>query len=282
MIISSLEIFKEKLSENKGCPVLVTAGRGSSTRLSSLYNVLAPSAYAVPTTAVALYASSYPETIANINYPFDVFNSDAGEYSVIGGRINPTAAGISYGGYIFIDRLSHQAGLNASSVSVQTTNLPTAPLPRYTDGRNVILGIEIYTQIGATATTLTVSYTNEFGVSGRTTSPIVFGGTGARETGRFLIASLEGTDNGVRSVESVTLAGTTGTAGNFGIVLFKPLFMFPINNADGPHICDIISGNFIGISGELPRQTNLSLLATGTNTTFTMAGFLNFAYADLP
>lgn len=281
MIISSLELYIEKLQENKGCPLLVTAARGSATRLASLYSALAPSSYATPSTAVALYASSYPETIANINYPFDVFNSNTGEYTVIGGRVNPTAAGLSFGAYIFIDRLSHQGGLNATSVSVQTTNLPTAALPRHTDGKNVILGVEIYTQIGTTTTTFTVNYTNELGVSGRTSDPVVIGGTGAREVGRFLIVSLQDNDKGVRSVQSLTFAGTTGTAGSIGIVLFKPLFIIPINNADGPHICDIISGNFIGETGELPRQTNLSILATGGSTSVQMSGFLNFAYAQL-
>jgi len=284
MIISSLEIYKEKLLEDKFSAILITAGRGAVTRLSSYYSALAPSAYPTPTTAVALSASSYPENISNIEYPFDVFQSNAnvGTYSVIGARMNPTTGGFMHGAYIFVDRLSHQGGLNATGTGAQTTNLPTAALPRYTDGRDVMLGLEIYTQIGSTATTVTVSYTNESGTSGRTTPAVVFGGTGTREVGRFMVFPLQAGDSGVRSVQSVTVAATTGTAGNFGVVLFKPLFMVPINNTDGPHICDLISGNFIGYPGELPRQTNLSIIATGTNTTGTGVGSIIFAFADLP
>ena len=282
MIISSLEIYKEKLLEDKFSALVITAARGSATRLSSYYSALAPSSYPTPTTAAALSASTYPENISNIEYPFDVFQSSAGTYSVIGARMNPTAGGFMHGAYIFVDRLSHQGGLNATGTGAQTTNLPTAALPRYTDGRDVMLALEIYTQIGSTATTLTVSYTNESGTSGRTTPATVFGGTGAREAGRFLILPLQAGDSGIRSVQSVTVAATTGTAGSFGVVLFKPLFMVPINNADGPHICDLISGNFIGYPGELPRQTNISIIATGTNTTGTGVGSLIFAFADLP
>ena len=282
MIISSLEIYKEKLLEDKFSALVITAARGSATRLSSYYSALAPSSYPTPTTAAALSASTYPENISNIEYPFDVFQSSAGTYSVIGARMNPTAGGFMHGAYIFVDRLSHQGGLNATGTGAQTTNLPTAALPRYTNGVDVMLGLEIYTQIGSTATTLTVSYTNESGTSGRTAPATVFGGTGAREAGRFFILPLQAGDSGIRSVQSVTVAATTGTAGNFGIVLFKPLFMVPINNADGPHICDLISGNFIGYPGELPRQTNISIIATGTNTTGTGVGSLIFAFADLP
>ena len=284
MIISSLEIYKEKLLEDKFSALVITAARGSATRLSSYYSALAPSSYPTPTTASALSASTYPENISNIEYPFDVFQSNAniGTYSVIGARMNPTAGGFMHGGYIFVDRLSHQGGLNATGTGAQTTNLPTAALPRYTDGRDVMLGLEIYTQIGSTATTITVSYTNELGTSGKTTPAIVFGGTGAREVGRFFVFPLQNGDSGIKSVQSVTVSATTGTAGNFGIVLFKPLFMVPINNTDGPHICDLISGNFIGYPGELPRQTNISIIATGTNTTGTGVGSLIFAFSDLP
>ena len=281
MIISSLEIYKEKLAENKGCSLLQTVSRGGSTRFSSQYSGMAPSSYAAPTTSVALYASSYSENIASINYPFDVFNSDSGTYSVIGGRMNPAAAAIAAGAYIFVDRLCHHGGLNATSVTVQTTNLPTAPLPRYTDGTNIFMGLEIYTQIGSTITTVSATYTNELGVSGRESGPVVIGGTGNREVGRLIILPYQAGDKGVRSVESVTMIGTTGTAGNMGITLFKPLFYIPINNTDGPHICDFISGNFIGYAGDIPRQTNLSIMHISNIASIVGSGFLNFAYSQL-
>ena len=128
---------------------------------------------------------------------------------------------------IIIDRLSHQGGLSGIVATPQTTNLPTAALTRYTDGVGVMIAIEIYTQVGTTATNLTVSYTNSSGVGGRVTKPIDFGGSTLRQNGHVFILPLQDDDIGVKSVESVTLAGTTGTAGNFGVTLFKPLLAVP-------------------------------------------------------
>jgi hypothetical protein len=43
----------------------------------------------------------------------------------------------------------------------------------------------------------------------------------------MIILPLQEGDSGVRSVESVTVLATTGTAGNFGVTLFKPLLYLP-------------------------------------------------------
>ncbi|RTK96145.1 MAG: hypothetical protein EKK64_04910 [Neisseriaceae bacterium] len=126
---------------------------------------------------------------------------------------------------LLIDRLSHQGGLVANTTSPQTTNLPTAALTRYTNGHNVMAGVEILATLGSTVTTATVSYTNQNGTSGKTSKPFVIGGTNYFELNRILFIPLDDGDTGVRSVESVTLAADTTTAGNFGIFLFKVLAM---------------------------------------------------------
>lgn len=138
-----------------------------------------------------------------------------------------TSMNISAGGGIFIvaDRLSHQGGLDGTNTSAQTTNLPTTALTRYTNGVGVMCAYEIYTAIGATSTTISGSYTNSDGVSGRTFKDMLIGATAHLAVGTFRILPLQDGDLGVRSVESITLAGTTGTVGNFGITLFRPLFM---------------------------------------------------------
>jgi hypothetical protein len=129
---------------------------------------------------------------------------------------------------ILADRLSHQGGLSGTVTTEQTTNLATAALTRYTDGVGVMAAIEIYTQIGTTGTTVTASYTNTTPTAGRTSVATVIGGTGFREASRMIILPLQQGDVGVRSVESVTVLATTGTAGAFGITLFKPLVCFPL------------------------------------------------------
>lgn len=140
---------------------------------------------------------------------------------------------INFGYYLgatimLVDRLSHQGGLSGIVTTAQTTNLPTAALTRYTDGVGVWAGLQIYTAIGSTATTYSVSYTNSDGTSGRTSPLSNIGSTSYNAAGVILPIPLQQGDKGVRSVESVTVTATTGTAGNFGVVLFKPLMMFPV------------------------------------------------------
>ena len=135
-------------------------------------------------------------------------------------------AATGYGALLY-DRLSHQGGLSGIVATAQTTNLPTAALPRYTTGAQVWIGLEIYTAVGATATTVTANYTNQAGTAGRTTKAVAFGGSGTNSAGTIVILPLADGDTGVRSVESVTLAATTGTAGNFGVTLIMPLFVLP-------------------------------------------------------
>lgn len=125
-----------------------------------------------------------------------------------------------------VDRLSHQGGLSGTTTGAQTTNLPTAALTRYTSGAGVFIGLEVYTSVGTTATTVTASYTNQAGTSGQTTQATPFGGVGFNAAGSLFMLPLQAGDTGVQSVQSVTLAASTLTAGNFGVTLFKPLAMF--------------------------------------------------------
>lgn len=131
-------------------------------------------------------------------------------------------------GALLIDRLSHQGGLSAIVTTAQTTNLPTAALTRHTSGEGVMIALELYSIIGTTATTVTVSYTNQAGTAGQITYATAFGGTGNRAAGLMLILPLADGDTGVRSVESVTVLATTGTAGNFGVTLIKILDWCPV------------------------------------------------------
>jgi hypothetical protein len=130
------------------------------------------------------------------------------------------------------DRVSHQGGLSGTVTGAQTTNLPTAALTRYTSGVGVIACAEIYSSIGTTATTGTISYTNHVGTTGRTSESFVIGGTTFNAVAVMIPIPLQIFDQGVRSVESVTLAASTGTAGNFGITLIWPLAFFLMRIAD--------------------------------------------------
>lgn len=133
--------------------------------------------------------------------------------------------------FMLVDRLSHQGGLDGTVTTAQTTNLPTAALTRYTSGAGVMPMLEVYTAVGTTATTATVSYTNEAGVSGQTSDTMLWGGVLANRIGSAAnFIPLAPGDSGCRAVASVTLGGSTLTAGNFGVTLVRPLAVFLMDN----------------------------------------------------
>lgn len=184
---------------------------------------------------------------------------------------------------LIIDRLSHQGGMSATVTGVQTLNLPTAALTRYTSGEGVMMAVEIYTLIGTTATTFTVSYTNQAGTSGRTSPATVIGGAADRAAGMMLIVPLQDGDTGVRSVESINLLASTTTAGNIGITLFKILDWVPATKVvitDGKVGFDA----FLGGGGLCPIVDNnacLQFCAVSNATSSSVAVTMKFIEDDV-
>lgn len=188
-------------------------------------------------------------------------DTTTGKINILGARINTSSlAGISL---MWLDLLNISGGLDATVTTAQTTNLPTAALTRYTSGEGVWIALVPHIQLGATATTVTVSYTNQSGTSGRTTTPITFGASGFREVRSLIILPLQAGDTGARSVESVTLAATTGTAGNFGVALFKPLCAMTLESTSGAMPLDAVSsGGITAGLAELDDDACLTFAAT--------------------
>ncbi len=105
---------------------------------------------------------------------------------------------------LIADRLSHQGGLSGTTVgTTQTTNLPTAPLTRYTDGVGVMAALQVNTSIGNGVVLAQCSYTNQAGTAGRTSPQFLL--MGMQRTAAMCLMPLQEGDYGVRSVESVTL-----------------------------------------------------------------------------
>ncbi len=150
-------------------------------------------------------------------------------------------AGVVPGGWEIYDRLAHYGGGSGTVTTAQTVNTPA--LTRW--GGALAVGnqiwIEIHTQIGATGSTLSVSYTNQAGTAGRTSISIPIGGAGLREQTRMLPVPLQAGDTGVRSVESFTLSATTGTAGNIGVVIARPILFGASADAGIPYVRDLIT-----------------------------------------
>lgn len=111
------------------------------------------------------------------------------------------------------DRTIQMGGLSGTSVASQAVNTPALPRGQ-ANGSDTRWFVECYTDLGATPQTLTVTYTDQDGNGAQTTTVAI----PATLRAGTLLEILPGTgDTSIRSVESVQLGGSTGTAGNFGI-----------------------------------------------------------------
>jgi hypothetical protein len=145
---------------------------------------------------------------------------------LIGAAVAPTVAGV----YLLYDRLFHIGGLSGTSTSDQTIqgSTPSPALTRNTGGAGNMIFSEIYTAVGTTQVSLIATYTDQDGNTGQTTTTQSFGGTGFRDITRMQRLPLAAGDTGVRAVEKITLSATTGTTGNFGIIIAQPLAWIPV------------------------------------------------------
>lgn len=179
----------------------------------------------------------YNGTVPGGNIPTTVLAPDnttqgaLGQASPGGGRTQYLlgAHGIAnQGGTILLyDRLLQIGGLSGTVTTAQTVG---GAITRNTGGVGNQIWVEINTLIGVTGTTITAAYTNQAGAA-KTTQATAIGNTNLREVQRMIPLPLASGDTGVQSVTSATLAGTTGTAGDFGVVLMRPILSLPIVQA---------------------------------------------------
>ena len=251
MALADFDAYVDALRLNRAADfqtsAITTVGRSMA-----MWRFLLP-APAIPTASVAL-----DKTSANAIGPIP--NAASGKLQIIGGRFN--TSGLGGATVVPIDLLNVSGGLSGIVTTEQTTNLPTAALTRHTGGDGVFIGIVIYTAIGTTATTISVRYTNQAGTANRVSTVTTFGGTGFREVGRLIQIPLQAGDTGVRSVEGVTLTASTGTAGNFGVCLFKPLMGFSLDSTTGTMPIDAVSsGGMIGSMAEFDDDACLTFMS---------------------
>lgn len=123
----------------------------------------------------------------------------------------------------------------------------TLTLPRYTTGKGVhMMAVTISSRTGGQQ--FTVSYTNSDGTAGRTTTAVTqntAAAPGSITTASTTTASggnpfipLQDDDEGVRSVESVTMAGAD--TGFFALLLVKPLMNTVVRGIDAPYDKDAL------------------------------------------
>lgn len=141
-------------------------------------------------------------------------------------------ANATLGSWLVYDVVYAVSGFSGTVTTAQTiTSMPT--LTRPTNGEGLRLFAAIWGQIGTTGTTVTASYTNQAGTASRTTIAASIGATGLREVYRLIPMPLQVGDSGVQAIASATLAGTTGTAGDWGLVLARPITQVPAFSGGG-------------------------------------------------
>lgn len=259
MALADFDAYVAALKLNRAADFQTNSVAAAVGRSMALWRFTLPLA-ATPTTSVAV-----DKTSDNAIGPIP--DATGGKLQILGGRFNTSGvAGVTL---IPVDLLNVHGGMSATVTTEQTTNFTgtppnetTAALTRHTGGDGVFIGLVIYTAIGTTATTVTVRYTNQAGTANQVSTATTFGGTNFREAGRVIQIPLAAGDTGVRSVEGVTVTATTGTAGNFGVCLFKPLMTFSLDSTTGTMPIDTVSsGGSIGSLAEFDDDACLNFIA---------------------
>jgi len=137
------------------------------------------------------------------------------------------------GGAILYDRLWGAGAVSATALATTTfASQPsiTGRVPGGTDFADCEILLELTTTFSATATTVSVNYTNETGATGRTTGATA--SLSGFTTPRVIAMPLQAGDKGVQKIESVTVGGTVATAGAFNVILARRLAEFDVRVAN--------------------------------------------------
>ena len=136
----------------------------------------------------------------------------------------------------FYDRVWSCSGFSGIVATAQAvTSFPVLTRPDV-NGTGLEIWIECYTATGSTASSITVQYTNSDSVAGRSTvstAHIV-----SMPANRMYRVPLQSGDTGVKSIQSITLSGTTGTAGSFGVTLMRKIAVTGTAVANVPVVND--------------------------------------------
>lgn len=158
------------------------------------------------------------------------------------------------------DRVWSCSGFSGTVNTAQAvTGFPTLTRPDV-NGTGLELWIECYTATGASASNITVQYTNSDNVSGRNTVSVAHVLNMAAN--RMYPVPLQSGDVGVKSVQSVTLSSTTGTAGNFGVTLLKRIATIQMPQTNVTNVLD-----FAGLGlPQVQEDSAVNLIHQGTTS----------------
>ena len=129
------------------------------------------------------------------------------------------------------DYVSYIPFIDGDSTDIQT--FETHALPRYTDGNGVGAMLVLQGQ-GTASGNIVITYTNERGETGRTSTTFIDCSTSAGFIVHFRsnLIQLQAGDSGIRMIESVTLSSALG--GILALVLVKPIVAVNITDITAP------------------------------------------------
>jgi hypothetical protein len=136
---------------------------------------------------------------------------------------------VGNGGMMYLyDRLWENSGIDRTLITAQTINSVALNRPD-ANGDQAEPWWQVYVAMGTGTPTVTLSYTNESGASGRgATSGAFSASLGIGRTGPFALTSPG--DYGVRSIQTWQSTATFGTIGTIGLVLRRRLAMVSAYN----------------------------------------------------
>lgn len=122
-----------------------------------------------------------------------------------------------------VDRLGQRGGLSGTSVAAQTVDSDiSSPVSQgrcSADGSDIMWFLEWYVATGSSAVTATINVTFNDDTTGNTSITIA----ASTPAGRLLRIPVPSASAGktIKKVNTVTLSGTTGAVGNFGVTAMK-------------------------------------------------------------
>jgi hypothetical protein len=199
------------------------------------------------------------------------FPTTVGGKSVYLDRMSGVSSG--QGGIIYlVDRLWHNSGIDVTTTTAQTINSVTFPsrdINGTTNGAGVFIGLEVSSTTGAGTPTLSMTYTNSDGVTGKTANNLdAVVATSAK--GTFYRMSLADGDVGVRAVTNFTISATM-TSGTVHLVAYRILATLELSGSNNANAIDAITGSLpICYDGTVPMWLYLPQSTTTTSLTGTV------------
>lgn len=212
-------------------------------------------------TAIGINGEAVTPALASTNGRIRRVNPGAGNAYI--GRL--TAQATIAGTLWLIDRMWQNSGLVVTSTTAQAITpaaLPARSGDGTANGANVMAAIEWSAAGGAGTPTVTLTYTNQDGVTSHTGT---FAGVTTPGIGTFEIFSLAAGDTGIRAPTSF-IQSATRTSGTMHLVLFRVLAQIECTSANIGNSIDALTSGFPQIFNDSTLQLVWFPTTTGAVT----------------